>query len=160
MFTSDIYVRGKYASWLKFLSEKTEKNDKSEKVAGVFKRDIDVYLTAAIVGLNFGLRREADNSPDKAKIHVDTVLKEQDNLTFVFRIAMLVDNSTGLNADEKINRTFKTPDTSENMELFNSYVRGGIEWLYEQFTEGATTKDDYFAKIYEVVDSFNSELVV
>ena len=29
MFTSDIYVRGKYASWLKFLSEKTEKNDKS-----------------------------------------------------------------------------------------------------------------------------------
>lgn len=53
MFTSDIYLRGKYASWLKFLSEKTEKNDKSEKVAGVFKRDIDVYLTAAIVGLKF-----------------------------------------------------------------------------------------------------------
>ena len=47
MFTSDIYLRGKYASWLKFLSEKTE------KVAGVFKRDIDVYLTAAIVGLKF-----------------------------------------------------------------------------------------------------------
>ena len=160
MFTSDIYVRGKYASWLKFLSEKTEKNDKSEKVAGVFKRDIDVYLTAAIVGLNFGLRREADNSLDKAKIHVDTVLKEQDNLTFVFRIAMLVDNSTGLNADEKINRTFKSPDTPENMELFNSYVRGGIEWLYEQFTEGTTTKDDYLAKIYEIVDSFNSELIV
>lgn len=160
MFTSDIYVRGKYASWLKFLSEKTEKNDKSEKVAGVFKRDIDVYLTAVIVGLNFGLRREADNSPDKAKIHVDTVLKEQDNLTFVFRIAMLVDNSTGLNADEKINRTFKSPDTPENMELFNSYVRGGIEWLYEQFTEGTTTKDDYLAKIYEIVDSFNSELIV
>lgn len=160
MFTSDIYVRGKYASWLKFLSEKTEKNDKSEKVAGVFKRDIDVYLTAAIVGLNFGLRREADNSPDKAKIHVDTVLKEQDNLTFVFRIAMLVDNSTGLNADEKINRTFKSPDAPENMELFNSYVRGGIEWLYEQFTEGTTIKDDYLAKIYEIVDSFNSELII
>lgn len=160
MFTSDIYVRGKYASWLKFLSEKTEKNDKSDKVAGVFKRDIDVYLTAAIVGLNFGLRRDADNSADKAKIHVDTVLKEQDNLTFVFRMAMLVDNSTGLNADEKIKRTFKNPETPENMDLFNSYVRGGIEWLYEKFTEGATTKDDYLARIYEVVDSFNSELVV
>lgn len=76
-----------------------------QKVAGVFKRDIDIYLTAAIVGLNFGLRREVNNCPDKAKIHVDTVLKEQDNLIFVFRIAMLVDNSTGLNADEKINRT-------------------------------------------------------
>lgn len=160
MFSSDIYVRGKYASWLKFLSEKTEKNDKSEKVAGVFKRDIDVYLTAAVIGLNFGLRSEADNNSDKAKIHVDTVLKEQNNLMFIFRIAMLVDNSTGLNADEKINRAFKSPDTPENIELFNSYVRGGIEWLYEQFTEGTTTKDDYLAKIYEVVDSFNSELIV
>lgn len=160
MFSSDIYVRGKYASWLKFLSEKTEKNDKSEKVAGVFKRDIDVYLTAAVIGLNFGLRREADNNSDKAKIHVDTVLKEQNNLMFIFRIAMLVDNSTGLNADEKINRAFKSPDTPENIELFNSYVRGGTEWLYEQFTEGTTTKDDYLAKIYEVVDSFNSESIL
>lgn len=160
MFSSDIYVRGKYASLLKFLSEKTEKNDKSEKVAGVFKRDIDVYLTAAVIGLNFGLRREADNNSDKAKIHVDTVLKEQNNLMFIFRIAMLVDNSTGLNADEKINRAFKSPDTPENIELFNSYVRGGIEWLYEQFTEGTTTKDDYLAKIYEIVNSFNSELTI
>lgn len=160
MFSSDIYVRGKYASWLKFLSEKTEKNDKSEKVAGVFKRDIDVYLTAAVIGLNFGLRREADNNSDKAKIHVDTVLKEQNNLMFIFRIAMLVDNSTGLNADEKIKRAFKSPDTPENIELFNSYVRGGIEWLYEQFTEGTTTKDDYLAKIYEIVNSFNSELTI
>ena len=160
MFSCYIFVSGKYASWLKFLSEKTEKNDKSEKVAGVFKRDIDVYLTAAVIGLNFGLRREADNNSDKAKIHVDTVLKEQNNLMFIFRIAMLVDNSTGLNADEKINRAFKSPDTPENIELFNSYVRGGIEWLYEQFTEGTTTKDDYLAKVYEIVDSFNSELIV
>ncbi|MBD5104172.1 MAG: hypothetical protein HDT47_04820 [Ruminococcaceae bacterium] len=160
MFSSDIYIKGKHASWLKFLSEKTEKNDKSEKVAGVFKRDIDVYLTAAIVGLNYGLRRDADNNTDKAKIHIDTVHKEQNNLTFVFRIVMLVDNSTSLSADEKIERAFRKPDTPENMDLFNSYVRGGIEWLYEQFSEGATTKDDYLAKIYQIVDSYNSELIV
>lgn len=160
MFNSDIYIRGKHASWLKFLSEKTEKNDKSEKVAGVFKRDIDVYLTAAMIGLNYGLRKESDNGADKAKIHVDTVLKEQDNLMFAFRMAMLIDNSTHLNADQKIEKAFKNPDTPENMELFNSYVRGGIEWLYEQFSEGSTTKDDYLAKIYEITESFNSELKI
>ena len=70
---------------------------------------------------------------------------------------MLVDNTTGLNADEKIDRAFKKPDTPENMKLFNSYVRGGIEWLYEQFTSGATTRDEYIAKIYEVVESFKEE---
>lgn len=32
MFSSDIYVRGKYASWLKFLSEKAEKMTKAKKL--------------------------------------------------------------------------------------------------------------------------------
>ena len=29
MFTGDIYIRGKYATYLKYLSQKTEKNDKA-----------------------------------------------------------------------------------------------------------------------------------
>ena len=53
MFTGDIYIRGKYATYLKYLSQKTEKNDHKEKVAGVFERMIDVYMTAAIVGVNY-----------------------------------------------------------------------------------------------------------
>lgn len=70
---------------------------------------------------------------------------------------MLVDNTTGLNADEKIDRAFKNPDTPENMKLFNTYVRGGIEWLYEQFTTGATTRDEYITKIHEIVEAFSEE---
>lgn len=102
---------------------------------------IDVYMTAAIVGVNYGLKREDENvSSDAVKIFADAVNREQNNLISIFRIVMLVDNTTGLNADEKINRAFKNPDTPENMKLFNAYVRGGIEWLYEQFTTGATTR--------------------
>lgn len=158
MFTGDIYIRGKYATYLKYLSQKTEKNDKKEKVAGVFERMIDVYMTAAIVGVNYGLRRDDENTnSDTVKIFADVVNREQDNLISIFRIVMLVDNSTGLSADEKIARAFKAPDTSENMKLFNAYVRGGIEWLYEQFTDGATTRDEYISKIHEVVESFKEE---
>ena len=146
MFTGDIYIRGKYATYLKYLSQKTEKNDHKEKVAGIFERMIDVYMTAAIVGLNFGLRKDDENTgSDTAKLFADVVNREQDNLISIFRIVMLVDNSTGLSADEKIKRAFKTPDAPENMKLFNAYVRGGVEWLYEQFTSGATTKEEYLA---------------
>ena len=103
MFTGDIYIRGKYATYLKYLSQKTEKNDHKEKVAGIFERMIDVYMTAAIVGVNYGLRREDENaSSDTVKIFADVVNREQDNLVSIFRIVMLVDNTTGLNADEKI----------------------------------------------------------
>ena len=161
MFTGDILIKGKYATYLRYLSQKTEKNDHKEKVAGVFDRHIDVYMTAAIIGLTYGLRNDEDtNSSETAKLFADVVNREQDNLTTIFRIAMLVDNSGNLTADEKINRAFKEPDTPENMKLFNSYVRGGLEWLYEQFTSGATTRDEYLAKIYEIVDNFANENMV
>ena len=158
MFTGDIYIRGKYATYLKYLSQKTEKNDHKEKVAGVFERMIDVYMTAAIAGVNYGLKREDENTnSDTVKIFADVVNREQNNLISIFRIVMLVDNTTGLNADEKIDRAFKNPDTPENMKLFNTYVRGGIEWLYEQFTTGATTRDEYITKIHEIVEAFSEE---
>ena len=33
-----------------------------------------------------------------------------------------------------------------------SYVRGGIEYLYEYFTDGATTQSDYFEKVISLID--------
>lgn len=159
MFTSDIVIKGKYATYLRYLSQKTEKNDHKEKVAGVFERHIDVYMAAAMIGVTYGLKAEEDNSSsDTTKLFADVVNREQDNLITIFRIAMLVDNSSHLTADEKIERAFKEPDTLENMKLFQSYVRGGLEWLYDQFTTGATTKDEYLAKIYEIVDNFAGEI--
>ena len=158
MFTNDIYIRGKHATYLKYLSQKTEKNDRNEVVAGVFERMIDVYMTSAIIGVLYGLRKEDENSSsDSVKIFADAVTREQDNLKNIFTIVMLVDNSAGLNSDDKIDRAFKQPDTPENIKLFNSYVRGGVEWLYEAFTSDATTKDEYIAKIYEIVNDFLEE---
>lgn len=158
MFTTDIFVRGKHATYLKYLSKKTEKNDRKEKVAGVFERAIDVYMTAPIIGLVYGLRRdEFEPNSDTVKIFTETVNREQLNLISIYRMVLLVDNSRGLTADEKIEQAFKTPDTPENMKIFNAYLRGGIEWLYEQITTGAVTRDEYLAKIYEIVGNFALE---
>ena len=44
------------------------------------------------------------------------------------------------------------------MDLFHDYVRGGIEVMYEQFTDGCQTQDDYLRKTYEVMTTFKKEL--
>lgn len=158
MFTTDLFVRGKHATYLKYLSKKTERNDRKEKVAGVFERAIDVYMAAPIIGLVYGLRRdEIDSNSDSVKIFAETVNREQLNLISIYRTVILVDNSRGLTPDEKIEQAFRTPDTTENNKIFSSYLRGGIEWLYEQITTGAVTKDEYLAKIYEIVGTFIAE---
>ena len=50
------------------------------------------------------------------------------------------------------------PKNKNNMDLFHSYVLGGIEVLYEQFTEDCTTRDDYINQIYDVVTKFKEDV--
>ncbi len=46
-----------------------------------------------------------------------------------------------------------------NMELFNSYVRGGIEEMYEQFIDGhGVTADEYLDRAMDVMETFKDEL--
>lgn len=162
MFDKQYYFKGKHATYVKFLSATTQKLNKDVKVAGVFRAIIDIYLVAPLIGVNFNLKADEDTiSNDNVRIFADAMINQQDNLINVFRLVMLSENSTNLSDDEKIDRAFKEDEDSEklavNMELFHKYMRGGIEWLYEQFTEDATTKDDYLAKILKVTQTYKLE---
>ena len=56
---------------------------------------------------------------------------------------MLLDKTTTLEPTVRVDRAFrydvqedKKEEFAANMDLFHSYVRGGIEEMYEQFTDG------------------------
>ncbi len=158
MFTNDILLKGKHATYADFLSKTSEQNDKSKKVAGVFETLYDVYIIGTVIGLYHGLKSPEDkSSSDTKRIFADKVIREQHNLLFVYRLVMLIDNSVKTN-EEKVARAFKEGENKENIELFNSYARGGIEWLYEQFSLTANTKDEYLEKIYDIVSAFYDEV--
>ena len=73
---------------------------------------------------------------------------------------MLAENSANLSDDELVSRAFKEDDvdkSKENMELYNQYFRGGIEWLYEMVTDDATTKEDYLNNINELIETFKKD---
>ena len=52
----------------------------------------------------------------------------------------------------------KKVEFEKNLELFNDYVRGGLEVMFEQFTDGCQTQDDYLSKTYDVMTTFKNEL--
>lgn len=162
MFDNDIRVVGKHATYIKFLSKKTAELKKDFAGAEIFRRYIDVYMAGAIIGLVKNRKAEVDNTPngDTAMILAAAVVSEQAQLKFLYRLIMLLDNPS-LSADDRVDLAFRydaEPEkVKENMAVFNSYVRGGIEWLYEKFTDGATTKDDYLAKIREIVSEFKED---
>ena len=158
MFDTNILIKGKHATYVKFLSEKTKLlgEGTSKNGAGIFKRYVDTLLIAPIFGIIKNIKADEDkSSDDRANILAEQIIREKSNLEFVFRLVMLNDNSNGYNADEKINWIFRE---NGDFELFMQYVRGGLEYLYEYFTDGATIKDDYYEKITTLIEDTELEL--
>lgn len=167
MFERDYAIIGKHATYLKAMAKKDNKDNPDQaEHPFVYSRYIDVYMNAAIWGLLYGRRVTRDNSSkDRARIYADAFNGEHDQCVFLYRLVMLLDESTTLTPEERVDRAFKDdarPDNDEknaqNMELFHSYVLGGIEVLYERITDGCTTQEDYVDRIYNLMAAFKDEL--
>lgn len=154
MFENDLLLKGKHATYTKFLCSN----------AKVFKRYLDVYMLGAIMGFLHGRKGKRDTTTkDEASIMAETVIKENNRCKFLYRLIMLLDETTGLTPEQRIDRAFRQDADQEamnaNMALFNSYVLGGIEVLYKKFKD-CTTRDDYIDKIYEFIVNFNRDINV
>ena len=169
MFENDYTINGKHATYLKFLAKKNSRDDDSPdnpKAARLFERYIDVYMNAAVFGLLYSRTAKRDTgSDDRARVYADAFATERDNCVFLYRMVMLLDKTTELTPEERVDRAFrydslpeKVEEFKKSMELFNDYVRGGIEVMYEQFTDGCQTQDDYLSRTYEVMTTFKEEL--
>lgn len=169
MFENDYTIYGKHATYLKFLAKKNVRDDSSPDnptAARLFERYIDVYMNAAVWGLLYSRTAERDNtSDDRARVYADAFANERDNCIFLYRMVMLLDKTIELTPEERVDRAFrydtmpeKADELKINLALFHDYVRGGIEVMYEQFTDGCTTQDDYLSKTYEVMTTFKKEL--
>lgn len=152
MFDRDFEFRGKHATYTKFLC-----ND-----AKIFRRYLDVYMAGAMVGFLHSNSVSRDTSTtDEASILASVFATERLNCEFLYRLIMLLEEKSGLGKEERVDRAFRIDDSSpealkNNLELFHSYVYGGVEVLYEKFAD-CTTKDDYMEKINDMVGSFDRD---
>ena len=166
LFESEYTINGRHATRLKSLAKSDGVEADNPNAANIFERYIDVYMNAAVLGIYYRRKAEVDtSSKDKARIFPDTFIRERDNCIFLYRLVMLLDESEKLTRDERINRAFrydtaddKADEVKKNLELFNAYVRGGIDILYKTFTDGCQNRDDYLKKIFSVMTDFQNEL--
>lgn len=113
-----------------------------------FKRLVDLYAIAAIVGLKINRKsaEEYDESGIKRTVQMKQLMENYQVLLPIMRMVLIMDNSRGLSFEEKLENAFLIPDSFEvyqqNMELFNSYARGGIEYLYEKLVLRVPDVDD------------------
>lgn len=168
LFENDYTINGEHATWLKFLAKKNARDDNEPddpQAAKIFERYIDVYMNAAVWGIRYRRRAKIRPSKDKASIRADAFNRERETCIFLYRLVMLLDDSENLSQTERIDRAFrydtlpdKADELKKNLELFHDYVRGGIDLMYEQFTGGCHTREDYLEKTFNVMTEFKAEL--
>lgn len=110
MFENDYTIRGKHATYLKYMAAKNAKDDENAATssAKLFERYIDVYMNAAIWGLLYSRTAPKDNSSDdRARIYADVFANERDNCVFLYRMVMLLDKNVDIESEERINRAFR-----------------------------------------------------
>lgn len=160
MFTSDILLHGKHAQYSKELSADD---------LGLFKRNLDVFMNGAIVGLIYGQKEERDRVSQfkdiQTSILADAVIREKINLDYIYRLIMILDDSGNITIDEKINRAFRddvNKDISErhqeNLKLFMSYSLGGISILYDKIIREGIEIEDFMKNAYNFMQSRNEEI--
>lgn len=166
MFDMDFQIRGTYATYWKALA-KTQADKSASEVSAKFKifnRYVDAYMLAPIIGLLNNRKGEInplDENKDNAGMLAEILIKNQPRLKYIYRLIILLDDTTDISKEERINRAFREDhnkeSVAEGMKTFNAYFLGGLEVLYENFVLSCTTNDDYITKIYEFVDEFKNE---
>lgn len=159
MFDKQYRFRGRHAVRVDKLTGVFDSDSKAK----LFDRNVDVYTNAPLVGFLYGRRAEIDNekNPETNQVYNqnvmgDRVIYSQEELTFNFRLIMLLDKDYEPDEDKRIDKAFRhMGDDPADEERFDSYVQGGVDVLYEKLIEGASSPDDFISRLYDFIEEFH-----
>lgn len=159
MFDKEYVFYGKHAKMI----DRLKANLSDEIGRGFFNTTYDINQVAPLVGWLYNRRADVDKTGETTKIFPDKMLKEKRNLIFNYRNLMML-HFGNRSTEERMNIAFKLDYNDEERkvydEIYNSYVLGGLEEIYEQIflKDDATTIDDYLQNMYEFLEELNMRL--
>lgn len=142
-FKKEFEFKGKHA---KMAQELWVKDDAEHTY---FKRLIDLYVVAAVIGFRVDRKAAEDYSPyETSSIFPEQMLKEKENLDFILQMMIMLNYRGTLTEEECVKKAFRGAQTKEEFDeykkMFEDYVRGGVEELYERLIIRKADSDDQF----------------
>jgi len=143
-FQKDIVITGKHADYIDSLWTQGVIEE------SYIKRAVDLITIAAVIGLRADRYVEkADTQNDnKITVQLAQIMTVADDLKVIMQLILLLDKKSQMTKEQRVNRAFREPTSDEdwtrNMNTFYSYMRGGIEVLYEQLVLRTLTVDDLY----------------
>lgn len=159
-FKKEFEFRGKHA---RMVGELWQQNDYEHTY---FKRLIDLYIVAAVIGFRVDRKAEEDYSPVSPKsIFPEQMIREKENLDFIMQMMMMLENKENISAEDAVKKAFRGAQNKDEFEdyqkMFHAYVRGGVEELYERLIIRNADEEDGFydnktANLMALLERFSS----
>lgn len=160
-FKTDYKFRGKHA---KMVSELWYLNDYEHTY---FKRLVDIIPLAAVIGFRMNRKAPEDYAPIEPRtVFLQQMLNAKEDLDFILQMMIMLDNAQNIPQEQAVKKAFRGAETKEEFEeyqdMFDSYVRGGVEELYERLVIRKADSDDKFyenktANLMELLERFVPE---
>lgn len=166
-FEREYKFLGKHAAMVKRLTANYITDFKSQ----IFRTNKEILLYAPLVGFLYGRKAELnkDKKYDSDEKLINGIKNEVDNTKIlkgemndlreqyhlVFSIIMLLDKSINETGEDRARLAFKTTiDNEKCIDLFNQYVRGGIEVLDEKIIGNTIDEDEIVNNLVAFIDEF------
>ena len=159
MFDKEYSFKGKHADMVnKLKSEFSTLNEDGTKIHGnsFFDTNYQIYELAPIIGFCYQQKGTIDkDNNNTSKIFPGEMIKYKDNFEFCFNLIMLLDKENEPDETKRIKKAFNKNVSSEDEQLYESYVLGGVEILYEKLIQNANTTADYINNLCDFLEDFN-----
>lgn len=152
MFDKEYSFTGKHADMVNNLTKSFDNKKNS-----FFKTNYEVYILAPIIGFLYNRKSDPDKTTESkpTKIFLKQLINNADDLWFNYALIMLLDTKNEPDLEKRIEKAFRRLENESDEELFESYVRGGVEVLYEKLMDGVTNPEDYPNRLYDFLEEFD-----
>jgi hypothetical protein len=157
LFQKEYSFRGTHADKVNRLTSQFDDNGASK----MFNRNIDVYIIAPLIGFLYGRKGSIDKTGNSTtKIFPEQLFKEESILRYNYQLILLLDKKHELDFEKRVNKVFRnygdeSEQTLADEQVYEQYVLGGVDVLYEKLIEGATNPEEYVIKLYDFMEEFN-----
>ena len=151
IFNGDYQFKGEYAEKVNFL------RDALSGTNSLFNRILDIYILAPIVGFLYNRTAPISSGGMTANVLYEAMSKELETLWFNYRLIILLDKEHEPDFEKRVNKAFRYYGKEEALpdeSRYESFVRGGVELLYEKLIVPSRTEEDYLKNLYDFMEEF------
>lgn len=150
LFLTDYVFRGSHCDKVLALTSKIDADSNSY----IFSSSVELFIFASLVGCYFNRRCKPERSTGKeTKIMVSQFLEHKNDINLAFRFVLLTGGRDKTDVTERLNRTFRNPETEDNYALFEEYMLGGVDEIYEHLILSSNTHyEDYLTSLNKLLD--------